>query len=281
MNDQESNISELLHRAVRDVRSPLEQIAVLERRAKVVRWRNRGYAAILAGVAVLALSILLPSLRATGHTVNSGRAAAPASGLRSTPDSPAPIVENQPPPNGLSWYYRGSLPVGSGGTLDSRAARAWAVLHGIGPDQASLIPLLGVSLPDGTSVLVLQMYQLWAPPSPSWANTVVYSEVRAGAGRIERDGRTPVGIQQVSWEIADSTGQMYVIILGPQTAGSIEIAPDGRALQPATRMTGYQGGRGWAVFRRPPGMTSAARIRIGGPGNSVLYYGPLDMYSPG
>lgn len=268
MNEDPHHISTLLNQAVESASPPGDFLRSIERRAFRKLWMRRFASFTSTLVAVLALIVVVPSFR----NYVPGLSSEPAAGGRPAGNpSPAPITLNQPPAKAVRWFYRGYLPVGSQSGIDVRAAQAWAGRHALRANEVSIVPLLGVQLPDRTRILVAQMYQV----ATTEVNTIIYAEPPGESGRLERDDPSPVSMREISWTVTAS-GIRYVIIVGSQTDSSVEFSPDGRSFRQVKTLSGYQGGPGWAVFPQPASSTTTALIKLDGIDAMPLYQGPLD-----
>lgn len=269
-HDRPGDASDLLQHAVAGMQPSPDLLAAVERRASRLRHRQRFISVATAVAAVVALLLIVPSLRTylPGISPRDGtsvRAPSVAGGKGATTDSnPPAVTPNQPPANAVDWYPRGDLPVEGNGSIGPRAAEAWAQVHGIGANQSAPNILLGTRLPDGTSVLVLQMYQLVDPSTAASAHTVVYVEPGGKqSGRIDRDEVSPLGMQEISCTVR-AGGIDYVIVVAPQSSRSLAYAADGKSFKSVTTLPGYRGGPGWAIFRAAPAQTASA-IRVVSP----------------
>jgi len=165
------------------------------------------------------------------------------------------IGQASPAGNELNWVYRGTLPVESIGSIDGIAYGAWARKHGYQPAELLGVPLLGVSVPPGASVLLFDISKL----TSNEGNLAAFVQSASGA-HIVYDApavRTDSGIA-VRVPI---DGKPYVVALAAPGYTIVAVQSAGQAPRPMTAMTGAYTGTGWAVFVDPtPGSGLSVQV---------------------
>jgi hypothetical protein len=222
--------------------------------------RRRVAAAVLVCLAVAACT----TARHTGTPVSSAQpgssavrqlAARASSGVATG----GAIGQASPAGNELSWVYRGTLPVesiGSIGSIDASAYGAWTAKHGYQPDEVLGVPLLGVSVPPGASVLLFDVSKL----TSNEGNLAAFVQSASGA-RIVSDAPAVLTDSGIAVRVPID-GKPYVVALAPPGYSIVAFQSGGTAPRPMSAMTGASSGPGWAVFPDPTPAGSAILVQV-------------------
>lgn len=189
------------------------------------------------------------SLAQPGSTAVRQLAARDSSGVATA----GAIGQASPAGNELNWVYRGTLPVESIASIDVSAYGAWAGKHGYQPGEVLGLPLLGVSVPPGASVLLFDISKLTSNQGnlAAFVQSVSSADVVYDAPAVLTDSGIAVRVPIY--------GKPYVVALAAPGYSIVAFQSGGAAPQP---MTGVSAGTGWAVFPDPTPAGSAILVQV-------------------